>query len=133
NQGLPVLLLALVWFVLGPALTGSTVGKRAMLLRLQRTNGRRVGPLALLVRYGIMLSPFWLLWLALSVDVWDVFNHPERLLILLGLLLSFFVMAVWTPLAVFFGDDHRAPYEQLTRTINVAIVRVNLESTSPSH
>jgi hypothetical protein len=42
------------------------------------------------------------------------------------------VMGVWTPLAVFFGDDHRAPYEQLTGTINVAIVRASQESTSPS-
>jgi hypothetical protein len=123
GQGLPVLTIALVWFVVVPAVTGSTAGKRAMLLRIERTNGRRAGPLALLVRYGILLSPLWLLWLAWSVDIWDIGGHPERLLILLGILLSVFVVGVWTPLAVLFSDDRRAPYEQLTRTINVAIVR----------
>jgi glycopeptide antibiotics resistance protein/uncharacterized RDD family membrane protein YckC len=123
GQGLPAAVLAVVWFVLTPSLSGSTLGKRAMLLRIQRTNGRKVGPLALLVRYAILFSPVWLLWIALSTDIWDIGGHPERLLIPVGLLLSFFVMGVWTPLAVFFSDDHRAPYEQLTRTINVAIVR----------
>jgi glycopeptide antibiotics resistance protein/uncharacterized RDD family membrane protein YckC len=123
NQGLPVLVLAVVYFVLTPSLSGSTMGKRAMLLRIERTNGRRVGPLALLVRNAVLFSPLWLLWLALSVDIWDVTGHPERLLIPAGLVLSVFVVGVWTPLAVFFTDDHRAPYEQLTRTINVAIVR----------
>jgi glycopeptide antibiotics resistance protein len=123
DQGLAVFILAFVWFVLTPALSGSTMGKRAMLLRLERTNGRRAGPLSLLVRYTVLLSPVWLLWLALSVDVWDIAGHPERLLIPIGMVLSFFVVGVWTPLAVFFGDDRRAPYEQLTGTINVAIVR----------
>ncbi|WP_132122783.1 VanZ family protein [Actinocrispum wychmicini] len=132
HQGLPVITVGLVWFVLNPALTGSTLGKRAMLLRVERTNGRRAGPLALLVRYAVLLSPLWLAWLALSVDVWAIADHPERLLILVGIVLSFFVVGVWTPLAVFFSDDHRAPYEQLTRTINVAIVRANPASTSPS-
>jgi len=130
GQGLPVLALAVVWFVLTPSLSGSTLGKRAMLLRIERTNGHRVGPLALLVRYTVLFSPLWLLWLALSVDIWDVTGHPERLLIPAGLVLSVFVVGVWTPLAVFFGDDHRAPYEQLTRTINVAIVRATASSTS---
>lgn len=132
DLALPVAVMAVLWFVLVPAATGSTLGKRAMLLRLQRTNGRRVGPLALLVRYTVLFSPVWLVWLALSVDVWDIGDHPERLLILLGLVVSFFVMGVWTPLAVFFSDDHRAPYEQLTGTINVAIMRTSSESMSPS-
>jgi glycopeptide antibiotics resistance protein len=123
GQEIPIIAAAVLWFVLAPLLSGSTLGKRAMLLRVERTNGRRAGPLALLVRYGILLSPAWLLWLALSVDIWDVSGHPTRLLIPAGFLLSFFVVGVWTPLAVFFSDDHRAPYEQLTRTTNVAIVK----------
>ncbi len=123
GQEVPIVLAAVVWFVLAPLLSGSTLGKRAMLLRVERTNGRRAGPLALLVRYGILLSPAWLLWLALSVDIWDVSDHPSRLLIPAGMLLSLFIVGVWTPLAVFFSDDHRAPYEQLSRTTNVAIVR----------
>jgi hypothetical protein len=34
---------------------------------------------------------------------------------------SLFLVGVWTPLAVFFGDE-RAPHERLSRTVNVAIV-----------
>jgi glycopeptide antibiotics resistance protein len=123
HQGVPVLILALVWFVLAPTLTGSTLGKRAMLLRVERTNGRRAGPLAFLVRNGVLFSPLWLLWLLLDLDQWDLSHHPEHLLIPAALLLSGFVMLIWTPLAVVFDDERRAPYERLSRTINVAIVR----------
>jgi glycopeptide antibiotics resistance protein len=121
GQAPTVAVLAAVWFVLVPTLTGSTFGKRAMLLRVQRTNGRRAGPLSILVRYGVLLSPLWLLWIALSVDRWDVFAQPEQLLIPLGMLVSVFAVGVWTPLAVFFGDE-TAPYERLSGTVNVAIV-----------
>jgi glycopeptide antibiotics resistance protein len=114
--------LAVVYFLLVPIQTGSTLGKRAMLLRLERTDGRRAGPFALLVRYGILLSPLWLLWLAIDVDHWDVLGEPQQLLIPLGMLVSLLVMGVWTPLAVFFGDEP-APYERLTHTHNVAVVR----------
>ena len=114
--------LAVLYFLLVPIQTGSTLGKRAMLLRLERTDGRRAGPFALLVRYGVLLSPLWLLWLALEVDHWDVFGAPQQLLIPLGMLLSLLVVGVWTPLAVLFGDEP-APYERLTRTKNVAIAR----------
>ncbi len=113
--------LAAVWFLVVPVLSGSTVGKRAMLLRVERTNGRRAGPVSLLVRNGVLLSPLWLAWLGLSVDHWDVLAHPEQLLIPAGLLVSVFVVGVWTPLAVFFGDE-AAPHERLSRTVNVAIV-----------
>ncbi len=122
DAGLPVVaVLGLVWFWLVPALTGSTVGKRAMLLRIARTDGRRAGPFALLVRYGVLLSPLWLFWLALSVDDWDVFAHPVQLLIPVGAVLSLLVVGIWTPLAVLFGGE-AAPYERLSRTVNVAIV-----------
>lgn len=113
--------LAVLYFLLVPVQTGSTVGKRAMLLKLERTDGRRAGPVALLVRYGVLLSPLWLLWLALDIDHWDIFGSPEQLLIPVGMLISLLVVGVWTPLAVFFGDEP-APYERLTRTQNVAIV-----------
>lgn len=116
-----VVILAVVYFLLVPTLSGSTVGKRAMLLRVRRTNGRRAGPLSLLVRYGVLLSPLWLGWLALSVDHWDVIDRPQLLLIPVGLLLSLFVVGVWAPLAVFLGDEP-APHERLSRTANVAIV-----------
>jgi uncharacterized RDD family membrane protein YckC len=109
-----------VWFLLVPTLTGSTLGKRAMLLRVERKVGRRAGPVSLLIRNGILLSPLWLLWLALSVDEWDVFTDPEQLLIPAGMLLSVFVVGIWTPLAVFFGDE-AAPHERLSGTVNVAI------------
>jgi glycopeptide antibiotics resistance protein/uncharacterized RDD family membrane protein YckC len=119
--GTVVLVLAAVWFLLVPMLTGSTLGKRAMLLRVARMDGRRAGPLSLLVRYGVLLSPMWLSWLALSVDHWDVFGSPEQLLIPVGLLLSLFLVGVLAPVAVFFGDD-AAPHERLSRTVNVAVV-----------
>jgi hypothetical protein len=50
-----------------------------------------------------------------------VFAQPEQLLIPLGMLVSVFAVGVWTPLAVFFGDE-TAPYERLSGTVNVAIV-----------
>jgi glycopeptide antibiotics resistance protein len=121
GRGPIVAVLAVVWFVLVPALTGSTVGKRAMLLRVERGGGRRAGPVSLLVRNGVLFSPLWLLWLGLSVDEWDVFAHPEQLLIPLGMLVSLFLVGIVAPLAVFFGDD-AAPHERLSRTSNVAIV-----------
>ncbi|HEX6361266.1 hypothetical protein [Actinophytocola sp.] len=68
----------------------------------------------------MLLSPLWLLWLALRVEHWDVFGAPQQLLLPVGLLLSGFVVGIWTPLAVFFGDE-AAPYERLSRTRNVAI------------
>jgi hypothetical protein len=40
------------------------------------------------------------------------------------------VVGVWTPLAVFFGDEP-APYERLTRTRNVAVVRTE-RATEPA-
>ncbi|HEV7650283.1 MAG TPA: VanZ family protein [Actinophytocola sp.] len=121
GRGPVIAVLAGVWFLLVPVLTGSTIGKRAMLLRVRRTNGRRAGPVSMLVRNGVLYSPLWLLWLALSVDHWDVFANPEQLLIPAGLALSLFLVGVWTPLAVFFGDE-AAPHERLSRTVNVAIV-----------
>jgi glycopeptide antibiotics resistance protein len=123
HRGLEVLILALVWFVLVPTLTGSTLGKRVVLLRVERTSGRRAWPLAFLVRYGILLSPLWLTRLALDVDHWNIWQHPQQLLIPLGMLLSLFLVGVWSPLAVLLDDSHRAPYERITRTVNAAIVR----------
>lgn len=121
GRGPIIAVLAGVWFLLVPMLTGSTIGKRLMLLRVERTGGRRAGPVSLLVRNGVLYSPLWLGWLALSVDEWNVWADPEQLLIPAGLLLSVFVVGVWTPLAVFFGDE-AAPHERLSRTTNVAIV-----------
>jgi glycopeptide antibiotics resistance protein len=121
GRGPIIAVLAAVWFLLVPVLTGATVGKRAMLLKVERTNGRRAGPVSLLVRNGILFSPLWLLWLALSVDDWDVFADPGQLLIPLGMLVSLFLVGIWTPLAVFFGKE-AAPHERLSRTRNVAIV-----------
>ncbi len=120
GRGPMIALLAGGWFVLVPTLTGSTPGKRAMLLRVERTNGRPAGPVSLLVRNGVLLSPLWLLWLALSVDHWAVFEHPVQLLIPVGMLASLFLVGIWTPLAVFFGGE-AAPHERLSRTVNVAI------------
>ncbi len=131
SRGLVVAVLALGYFWAVPVLTDSTLGKRAMLLRVERTDGRRAGPLTWLVRNGVLLSPLWLVWLALTVDRWDVFGSPQQLLIPLGLLVSVFVVGVWTPLAVFFGDEP-APYERLTRTKNVAVVTGNRSVTSTS-
>jgi glycopeptide antibiotics resistance protein len=121
GRGPVIAVLAGVWFLLVPALTGSTVGKRAMLLRVAKTSGRRAGPVSLLVRNGVLFSPLWLLWLALSVDDWDFFANPAQLLIPLGGLVSLFLVGIWTPLAVFFGGE-AAPHERLSRTVNVAVV-----------
>jgi glycopeptide antibiotics resistance protein len=122
DAGLPVVaVLGLVWFWLVPSLTGSTVGKRAMLLRIERGDGRRAGPFALLVRYGVLLSPLWLLWVGFSVQDWDFFGEPVQLLIPLGAVLSLLVVGIWTPLAVLFGGES-GPHERLSRTVNVAIV-----------
>lgn len=120
--------LAVIYFLLVPIQTGSTVGKRAMLLKIERTDGRRAGPFSLLVRNGVLLSPLWLLWLALDVDHWDIFGEPRQLLIPLGMLLSLLILGIWTPLAVFFGDEP-APYERLSRTQNVAVVHPEPEAT----
>lgn len=123
HRGTLILVLALVWYVLVPTLTGSTFGKRAMLLRVvRRPTGRRAGPVSLLIRNGILLSPLWLLWLLRNLGHWDIGAHPQELLIPAGLAVSVFVVLVWTPLAVLLGDDHRAPYEKLTGTVNAAIV-----------
>lgn len=113
--------LAVMYFLLAPVQTGSTVGKRAMLLKIERTDGRPAGPFAILVRNGVLFSPLWLTWLALEVDHWDLLGEPQQLLIPVGMLASLLVVGVWTPLAVFFGDE-AAPYERLTHTHNVAIV-----------
>ncbi|GAA5156071.1 VanZ family protein [Amycolatopsis sacchari] len=116
-----IVVLGLVWFVLVPTLTGSTPGKRAMLLRVRRTSGCRAGPVSLLVRNGILLSPLWLLWLLVNLD-WNLAAHPEQLLVPVGLLASVVVVVVWSPLAILLDDEHRAPYERLTGTVNTAIV-----------
>jgi glycopeptide antibiotics resistance protein/uncharacterized RDD family membrane protein YckC len=121
GHGPVVAILAVVYFLLIPSLTGSTIGKRAMLLRVQRTNGRRAGPLSLAVRNGILLSPLWLGWLGLSIADWDIIGHPQQLLIPIGLLLSLLLCGVWAPLAVFIGGEP-GPHERLSRTTNVAIV-----------
>lgn len=120
-RGPVVVGLAVVYFWVVPVLTDATVGKRAMLLRVQRADGHRAGPVAWAVRNGVLLSPLWLAWLALSVDRWDVFGAPQQLLIPVGLLAAVFVVGVWAPLAVFFGDEP-APYERLSRTRIVAVV-----------
>jgi glycopeptide antibiotics resistance protein len=123
GQGPIVVVLAVMWFVIIPAITGSTLGKRAMLLKVERTSGRRAGLLSMVIRNGVLWSPMWLLWIALSVDRWDVFARPQLLLIPAGMLISLFVVGIWSPLAVFFGDDP-APYERFTKTRNVAILRL---------
>jgi glycopeptide antibiotics resistance protein/uncharacterized RDD family membrane protein YckC len=122
HRDTPVAILAVVWFVVLPAVTGSTPGKRAMLLRVTRRSGRRAGPVALLVRNGVLYSPLWLAWLVLDLDHWDLGRHPEQLLLPVALAAAVFVVGVWTPLAVLLDDEHRAPYERLTRTVNTAIV-----------
>ncbi len=132
SRGLVVAVLALGYFWAVPVLADGTLGKRAMLLRVERADGRRAGPLSWLVRNGVLLSPLWLVWLALTVDRWDVLGSPQQLLIPAGLLVSVFVVGVWTPLAVFFGDEP-APYERLSRTQNVAVVAENLSVTSASN
>lgn len=118
-----VVILALLWFVVIPAVTGSTLGKRAMLLRVTRVSGRRAGPFALLIRYGLLLSPLWLTGLTLDLGLGTLAEHPARLLLLVAVAVSAFVVLVWTPLAVLLDDEHRAPYERWSRTVNTAIVR----------
>nr|WP_225956569.1 VanZ family protein [Amycolatopsis lexingtonensis] len=131
HRDTPVVILALVWFVVLPAVTGSTPGKRAMLLRVTRRGGRRAGPVSLLVRNGVLLSPLWLAWWLLDLDRWDLGTHPEQLLLPVALAASVFVVGVWTPLAVLLDDEHRAPYERLTRTVNTAIVPPGAEPPGP--
>jgi glycopeptide antibiotics resistance protein/uncharacterized RDD family membrane protein YckC len=132
HRDTPVAILAVVWFVVLPAVTGSTPGKRAMLLRVTRRSGRRAGPVALLVRNGVLYSPLWLAWLVLDLDHWDLGRHPEQLLLPVALAAAVFVVGVWTPLAVLLDDEHRAPYERLTRTVNTAIVPPGAVPAEPS-
>jgi glycopeptide antibiotics resistance protein len=122
--------LAVVYFWVVPVLLDTTVGKRAMLLRVERTDGHRAGPVAWAVRNGVLLSPLWLTWLALSVDRWDFFGSPQLIVIPVGLLAAGFVVVVWAPLAVFLGDE-AAPYERLTRTRNVAVVPTGATTPTP--
>ncbi|TVT11363.1 VanZ family protein [Amycolatopsis bartoniae] len=125
-----IVILGLVWFVLVPTLTGSTFGKRAMLLRVRRVSGRRAGPVSLAVRNTILLSPLWLLWLLLGLD-WNLRAHPEQLLVPIGLLVAVLVVVVWSPLAVLLDAEHRAPYERLTGTVNTAIVPAERSEPEP--
>jgi hypothetical protein len=103
-----------------------------MLLRVVRRGRRRAGPIALLVRNGVLLSPLWLAWLLLDLDHWDLGRHPEQLLLPVALAASVFVVGVWTPLAVLLDGEHRAPYERLTRTVNVAIVPPGTPAPAPA-
>ena len=132
HRDTPVVILALVWFVVLPAVTGSTPGKRAMLLRVVRRGRRRAGPISLLVRNGVLLSPLWLTWMVLDLDHWDLGNHPEQLLLPVALAAAVFVVGVWTPLAVLLDSEHRAPYERLTRTVNTAIVPPGAPAPEPA-
>ena len=118
-----VAILALLWFVVVPAVTGSTLGKRAMLLRVSRAGGRRAGPFALLIRYGVLLSPLWLTWLTFDLGLGRLAEHPERLLLLVAVAVSAFVVLVWTPLTVLRDGERRAPHERWSRTVNTAIVQ----------
>lgn len=128
HRGLPVVILLIVWFVLVPALTGSTLGKWAMLLRVDRTSGRHAGPVAMAVRSGVLLSPAWLWCLALTANQWGPVNRTGHLLVLVVLVAAGFVMTSWILVAVIFDDDHRGPHESLSGTTNVALVR---EPTPP--
>jgi glycopeptide antibiotics resistance protein len=122
HRGLPVVILALVWFVLVPALTGSTPGKWAMLLRIERTSGRHAGPVALLVRAVVLLSPVWLLCFGLTADSWGPAGWVWDWGILLGLGVLALVMAVWVLVAVVLDEDNRGPHERLSGTVNAAVV-----------
>ncbi len=124
-------ILALLWFVVVPTVTGSTLGKRAMLLRVTRANGRRAGPFSLLIRYGVLLSPLWLTWLTVDLGLGSLAEHPERLLLLLAVAASVLFVLVPTPVAVW--REHRPLHERWSRTVNAAIVRELPEVHSLSH
>jgi glycopeptide antibiotics resistance protein/uncharacterized RDD family membrane protein YckC len=124
HRGTLIAVLALVWFVLVPTVSGSTPGKRAMLLRVVRTSGRHAGPVTLLVRYAVLLSPGWLGVLALTLDVGRLWH----LVILAVLALAMAVVLIWSPLAVVFEQEHRAPHERMSGSVNVAILPPETES-----
>jgi len=62
-------------------LTGATFGKRAHAAAggTDRRPPRR--PLSMLIRNGVLLSPLWLLWLALSSTTGTCSTRPQQLLI----------------------------------------------------
>ncbi|GIG69480.1 VanZ family protein [Phytomonospora endophytica] len=112
----------LAWFWLVPWATGGwTVGKRAVLLRVTGDDGARPGPGELLLRYGVLLAPLWLIWfgIGLSATGDDTSEPWYRWLILVAVLVAW----VWSPLAALFGRDRRTPYERLSRTVNTTIDR----------
>ncbi|MBB1255655.1 VanZ family protein, partial [Streptomyces sp. OF3] len=111
--------LGALWFWLLPLATGSTPGKRAVLLRVARPNGRRAGPLRLTARTCLVYAPLALAWLALA-DRTSALTLPDdatRLLPYAAAALAALVWGLAVP-SIALGRDHRAFYERWSATQN---------------
>lgn len=107
---------AVVWFWVLPALTGSTPGKRAMLIRIERAGGGPAGWDRLLIRNAGLLAPLWLFWLGMMTG-----DSGGVMLLLAALFAACLMVFVWSPAAALLRADHRTPYERASGTRLVAI------------
>ncbi|MEV0644859.1 VanZ family protein [Phytomonospora sp. NPDC050363] len=112
----------LAWFWFIPWATGGwTLGKRAMLLCVVGPEGDRPWGGTLLLRQAILLSPLWLMWfgVGLAAEGDDPSDPWYGWLIAAAVAVAW----VWSPLAALLRRDGRTPYEQITGTVNTAILR----------
>ncbi|WP_308119291.1 VanZ family protein [Streptomyces sp. JJ38] len=114
--------LGLFWFWLVPLAFASTLGKRAVLLRVARPDGTRPGALRVTVRTWCLHAPLALAWLALAERT-GALDTPEPAGALLPYVAAVSAVVVWgwSSLAVLLRRDGRAPYERWSGTVNIAI------------
>ncbi|MEU9776442.1 VanZ family protein [Streptomyces sp. NPDC047968] len=114
--------LGLVWFWLVPLLFRATPGKRAVLLRLARSDGRAPGPLRLTVRTVLLCSPLALAWLAVAHRTGTV-ELPGAAGPALPYAAALAALVMWgsPPVAQLVRRDGRAPHERWSGTVNLAV------------
>ncbi|WP_461028846.1 VanZ family protein, partial [Streptomyces sparsus] len=105
--------LGLVWFWLLPAAFAYSPGKRAVLLRITRPDGRRAGPARITVRAWTLYSPLALGWLTLAAHTTTVtLPEPAGQVLPYAALLAATVLWGRPPLAALVRRGGRAPHER---------------------
>ncbi|SFD06879.1 VanZ family protein [Streptomyces aidingensis] len=114
--------LAVLWFWLLPLAWGATPGQRAVLLKVARPDGRRAGPVRLTARQVLTHAPLGLGWALLAVRT-GVLPSPggtAETLLWWATGAAALLAWVWSPLAVLWRRDGRAPAERWTGTAVLA-------------
>ncbi|MEU8522449.1 VanZ family protein [Streptomyces sp. NPDC048577] len=112
--------LGLLWFWVLPALFATTPGRRAVLLRLARPDGRRPRLLRVTARTWVQYAPLALAWMALAHHTATLpLPDPAGPLMPYAALLGAAVVWGSPPLAVVLRRDRRAPYERWSDTVNL--------------